>query len=195
MRVPTISRGQLLAINKRRLVYTLIQALIVLFIIAFAYNHIFRTNLFGSSGGHSPTADDADIKAFKNSQNINDKKVLISAYEDKKDYAKALTIAKDVADKSRTYQDYMTVLSICALYDVPDKQSCLSQTAANLKPLLSSMPFSSAYAAGALLEKNNLKKQAADFYQRAYDTYSPDPNAENMMSKEQLKNHIDELRK
>jgi tetratricopeptide (TPR) repeat protein len=140
-------------------------------------------------------ADSLIIGRFKNSKDVSDKRALISAYTEQGDYDAALPIAKEIAAATRTYQDYMAVLSICGLNDVKGKQECLSQVDASLKPLVGKMPFSSAYAAGVILEKNGIKKDAAVFYQRALDTYAPDPKAQNMMTKEQLKAKIDELRK
>jgi hypothetical protein len=140
-------------------------------------------------------ATELQIQTFKNSSNVDDMRVVVSAYENKNDYKDALPLAQKVADKTKTYQDYMAVLDICTRQSVPDKSGCINDTVNKLKPLLSKMPFSSAYAAGVLLERSGNGKLAVDFYQRAYAVYAPDPKAENMMSKDQLKAKVDELRK
>lgn len=140
-------------------------------------------------------AQDSIINEHKNSTDLADKRTLISAYEDKNDFSSALLIAKQVAGSTKTYQDYMAVLSICTLRNVADKKACVDEAYKNLKPLVSAMPFYSAYTVGALLEKNGYKKETITFYQRAYATYDANTGGENLMSRDQLKSHIDELSK
>jgi hypothetical protein len=80
------------------------------------------------------------------------------------------------------------------MHDVPNKNSCISDTVSKLKPLIQQLAFPDAYGAGGMLEKANYKKDAADFYQRAYNVYDGTAQGDNLMTKDQLKKHINELR-
>jgi len=176
--------------NKK--LYT-ISALIVLVIGgALIYRHFHANHIVIAT---EQNINDLQIQRYQNSKDTNDKRVLISAYENKGDYQAAHDLAMGVAQQTKTLQDYMAVLNICALHNVANKSSCINDIATTLEPLIPQMTFTTAYSAGILLEKNNHKKDAAAFYQRAYDTYTFDPKAENLMSQGQLKAHIDELRK
>lgn len=135
------------------------------------------------------------VQRYKDSSDLNDKKLLLNGYIGQGNYDQALVVARQIADKTKSYQDYLAIISLCGLNNVTGRQDCLKQTVVELKPLVNQIPFNSAYGAAVILERNNLKKESIAFYQRAYDTYLPDPNAENMMTKEQLKAHIDELSK
>ena len=168
-------------------------ALIVLLLIFFGYRHFHNSK--SKLSNPNLNANDLQIETFKNSTNVGDMRVVLSAYEGKNDYKTALPLAEKIADQTKSYQDYMAVLNICALHDVSDKSGCITDVVNKLKPLIGQMPFGSAYAAGVLIEKSGNGKLAVDFYQRAYDTYAPDPKAENMLTKEQLKTKIDDLRK
>jgi hypothetical protein len=137
--------------------------------------------------------NDEQIQEHKDSNSPDDRRTILSAYAAKDDYADAAPIARALAKQTKTYQDYLALISICGLHDVPDKDACLDEGVNGAKPLVNSIPFNGAYNAGVILEKNNRKTDAKVFYQRAYDTYTPDPNAENMMTKDQLKAHINEL--
>jgi len=166
-------------------------AVVILLLVVLVYRHYHKNPLA------SPNLDatDLQIQTFKNSNNVDDMRVVLSSYEAKNDYRTALPLAQKIADKTKTYQDYLAVLNICTRQNVPNKSGCINDMVSKLKPLIGQIPFSSAYAAGVLLEKSGNGKLAVDFYQRAYDVYAPDPKAENMMSKDQLKAKIDELRK
>lgn len=192
LRRPTWSSLSVLISSRRLLGLVTIAVLAVSVIVGVIY---YRNHRPSVSQNLSENADDATIRQLKKSNNIIDKRSVISAYMGKGDYEAALNLAQTVASLTNTYQDYMTVLSICSIRQVNNKDACIKKVASQLKPLIGSMPFNSAYSAGAYLEKNDYKKDAVDFYKRAYDVYSPDPQAENMMSQEQLNNRINELLK
>jgi hypothetical protein len=138
-------------------------------------------------------ANDKIISESIKSNKPDDKRTVLSAYVAEDNYEAAAPIARALAAQTKTYQDYLAALSICGLHDVSNQQDCITEVIDGAKPQISSIPFQGAYTAGAILEKNNFKKDAKVFYQRAYDIYAPDPNAQNMMTKDQLKAHIDAL--
>jgi hypothetical protein len=180
--------------SKKRIPKKAVYALLVIALVLIAI-FVYHMHSQNNQASNAIDANDLQIQTYKKSKNVDDMRVVLSAYEGKGDYESALPLAQKIAGQTKTTDDYMAVLNICAQQNISGKDSCLKDVVGQLKPKITSMTFNSSYAAGALLEKNGYKKDAADFYQRAYDVYAPDPKAENMMSQVQLKAHIDELRK
>jgi hypothetical protein len=143
----------------------------------------------------SQNADDATVREFKNSNDPVSQRSVISAYIDKGDYESAKTTAANLAAKTNDYQDYLQLLVICGVRNVNNKESCIINADNHLKPLVKNMPFLSAYTAAKLLEQDGHNADAVIFYQRAYDVYAPETGAQGMLTQDQLKTHIDELRK
>jgi len=175
----------------KKLVGLIVLILFVIVLAKLAYNHYHPAEHISSS----PNVNDSIIGDYKNSKDINDQRSVISAYLAKGDYNSAESAAKAVANSTDEAQDYMALITICGLHNVTDKNACLNSAIDSLKPKLKKLSFTSAYGAGGIMEKNNRKKDAVMFYQRAYDAYDPNAGGDGTMTKEQLKAHIDELSK
>jgi cytoskeletal protein RodZ len=142
------------------------------------------------------TPAEANVRFFKDSTNPDDMRSLVSTYVAEEKYDEAVAKAKQVNKITQDVGDYLLLLNICAIYSVRDKQVCINDMVSKATPKLSSISFYSAYSTARVLDKHGQKKAAADFYQRAYDSYDPKRAAadEGTMTKEQIKGHIDELR-
>ncbi len=138
-------------------------------------------------------ASDSAIESYKNSNDTEDLRSLSSVYVGANKYPEAVEVARKVALKTGEVMDYMTLLNICAIYNVPTKQACLEEVAAKLKPQLGKLSFYNAYTAGRLYDKSGDTKNAVIFYQRAYDVYDVNRADEYIKTKEELKKRIDEL--
>lgn len=138
---------------------------------------------------------DKKIAAYEKSSSLVDKRLLLSQYLNKEDYNSAKKVSLAIADDTKTSDDYLEVLRICALYDVSGKEACVEDATSKLKPFIDELSFRAAYTTGSLLEKTNTKKESVVFYQRALSAYDDSQADEYTMSKDELKKHIDEITK
>lgn len=145
----------------------------------------------------SPPYDSAqeNIKSLKASDNINDLRSLANNYSAAGDYGAAADTAKQVAEKTGQIKDYMSLLTICAVREVPNKQACIDWTVGKLKAQITKLSFYNAYTAGSVLDGAGDKKNAVVFYQRALAVYDSAKVDEYTKSKDQLRKRIDELSK
>jgi hypothetical protein len=130
------------------------------------------------------------INLLKNSTNIDDMINLKSQYVVNGDYDNALKIAKEIASKTQAPADYLEVLRICSLFEVPSKEAEIGSAVIALKPKTNNLTFRQAYSAGGYLEYAKHNNDAAIFYQQAYDTYDEAQKDPYTMSKVELKSHI-----
>jgi hypothetical protein len=130
------------------------------------------------------------INYLKNSQNLDDIRNVKLQYLSAGDYNNALDTAKKIASKTQDPQDYLEVLRISSVYSVNSKEAEISSAVVALKPKVNSLTFRQSYAAGNNLEYAKHNKDAAFFYQHAYDTYDETQKDPYTMSKTELKSHI-----
>lgn len=142
------------------------------------------------------TPSESNIRFFKDSTVPEDMRSLTSAYISQGRYDEAAANAKKTAETTQNAADYISLLNICAIYNVKNKQACIDEAHSKVVSDLGSVSFYNAYSTAKVLDMAGQKK-AADFYQRAYDTYDAKRAAadEGTMTKEQIKGRIDELRK
>jgi len=189
------SRGTI----KRRKILRLLSLLAVILLVGAVSTFVIIWNNKSSTGPIKIAAprDSAqeNIKEFKNSTNIDEMRSLAAGYIAVSDYGAAANTAKQVAQKTGEIKDYLTLLTICATRDVPNKQACIDQAVTKLKDQLSKLSFYNTYTAGSVLDQAGDKKNAVTFYQRALEIYDPARADEYVLTKEQLKKRIDELSK
>ncbi len=135
------------------------------------------------------------IKILEKSQKPVDRASLVSAYITDKDYDKAVSELKSIASKSGNPSDYMALLRVCSVYKVSNKQACINNAQKELAKNINSLTFRQAYTVGSSLETAGLKKEAASYFQRALAAYGDTVPDEYTYTKDQLKDHIDDLQK
>lgn len=143
----------------------------------------------------APNAADANIVRYKDSQNPQELRTLLNAYLMNSQYDQAVSTAKKIAGMTGAFEDHLAVLNVCASRQVAARQQCVDETAAKLRPHIGRLTFSNAYSIGAMLEQTGQRKAAAEYYERAYQVYDATRADEYTKSKEQLRNHINELNK
>jgi hypothetical protein len=165
----------------------LIAMVIILAIGLFFYRRHHRTEYKVTEAASS------EINSLKSSKDITDRKSLSSAYLMAGEYDKAEQNARQIADASNKVNDYLTLLNICTVRNVSDKQNCIDYAVSKIKPHVNDLSFFLAYTAAVELDQSNNKKDSVVFYQRAYDTYDPARADENVKTKDQIKQRIEEL--
>jgi len=132
-------------------------------------------------------------KLLKNSKTIQNKRDLASVYLAEQNYEAAEKTMKSVAGQTGSVNDYMTLINICAVHNVPDKQACVDNAVSHIRPEITSLPFNAVYALGSELDEAGFKKDAVIFYQRAYDIYDPTQADAYTKTKDQIKQRIGQL--
>lgn len=179
-------------INNRQLILKLLIALILIAALALAWQwHHHKANSYSNAAN----AAQEGINSLKNSKELIDRRSLISDYIAAGDYSKAEETAKAVAAQTGSANDYMSLLNICTIRKVADKNDCVSLAVSKLKPQVSQLDFFTAYSIGSELDESGFKKDAVAFYQRAYDSYDPSRADAYTKTKDQIKQRIDELSK
>jgi len=185
-------------LTRKRLIIQLIVLTIIVGTTAYlwfgVHNKNEKNNTSNSSGVEHTTPAAADIGIYKGSTGPDELRVLVNSYADAGDYKSAYDSANTLVDKTNSPDDYMTLLWLCTLYEVPHKSNCIDNTSSKLKEIINSLSFINTYMAGSLLEQSGRKDEAVDFYERAYLIYDVKTADGNIMTKEQLKKHIDGLR-
>lgn len=176
-------------------VLLLIVSVITLSILSVITEKPTKSTLYTDPNARPPDANHVLVNELKNSDKPEEIKTLIAAYLASKQYDKAEVAARGIAEKSQASTDFIGWLSICVAHQVTNKETCINEAITKLKPLISKMDFFSAYSVGSLLVEAGKKKEAVDFYVRAFETYDSKVADEYTMSKDKLKSHIDELRK
>jgi tetratricopeptide (TPR) repeat protein len=129
------------------------------------------------------------------SNTVDSKRSLASAYLAAGNYQAAEQTMKDIAAQTKDRNDYLGLLNICSVRNVPDKQACIDDAVANIKPQIDKLSFFQVYSAASELDNAGFKKDAVVFYQRAYDIYDPARVDQYTKTRDQIKQKIDELSK
>lgn len=186
-----------LATHRRLLIQLLVLALII-GTIAYLWFGVHEKNQNTkrpvSPGDQHTAPSSADIAEYSGTSDPDGLRILVNSYVDKGDYTAAYNTSQILVAKTKAPDDYMTLLWLCTLYQVPNKDSCIDDTADKLHKLIANLSFTNAYVAGGLLEKSKRQDAAFDFYSRAYRIYDAKSADGNIMSKSDLKKHIDALR-
>jgi hypothetical protein len=132
-------------------------------------------------------ANTSIIDQLNKSNTVDSKRSLASAYLAAGNYQAAEQTMKDIAAQTKDRNDYLGLLNICSVRNVPDKQACIDDAVANIKPQIDS--------AASELDNAGFKKDAVVFYQRAYDIYDPARVDQYTKTRDQIKQKIDELSK
>jgi len=139
--------------------------------------------------------NDTLVRFLGNSKDLDSRRALSSAYLAQGNYTAAEDTIKKVAQQTGDVNDYMTLLNICAVRNVPDKKACIDLALKYIKPQLGSLPFNAVYAVASELDEANFGKEALPYYQQAYKIYDPTQADPYMKTKDQIKQRIDELSK
>jgi tetratricopeptide (TPR) repeat protein len=144
----------------------------------------------------SPTDENGNstlVRFLKDSKTLNDQRSLASAYLAQGNYTAAEDAAKKVAQQSNDVNDYMSLLNICTVRNVPDKKACVDMALQHIKNQVDKLPFNAVYAVASELDEAGFGKDALVYYQQAYKIYpaqQPDPYTK---TKDQIKQKMDQL--
>jgi len=133
------------------------------------------------------------VRFLKDSKKLDDQRSLSSAYLAQGNYTAAEDTAKKVAQQSNDVNDYLMLLNICAVRDVPDKKACVNLALQHIKAQIGKLPFNQVYAVASELDEAGFGKDAVDYYKQAYKIYpaqQPDPYTK---TKDQINQRIDQL--
>jgi tetratricopeptide (TPR) repeat protein len=193
-RAGTIDQNQnSVPVNKNRRIFRQLIILLVLVLLAWGgwtlYQHHKKRSPVDESG--SATL----VRFLGNSKKLDDQRALSSAYLAQGNYAKAEDTMKKVVQQTNDVNDYMTLLNICAVRNVPDKKACVDLALKYIRPQIDKLPFNAVYAVGSELDEAGFGKDALPYYQQAYKIYDPAQADQYMKTKDQIKQRIDELSK
>jgi len=132
------------------------------------------------------------VRFLKDSKKLDDQRTLSSAYMAQGNYGAAEDTIKKVAEQTNNVNDYMTLLNICAVRNVPDKKACVDLALVHIKPQIDKLAFNAVYAVASELDEAGFGKDALVYYQQSIKIYPQQTDAYTK-TKDQIQQRINQL--